>query len=301
MDRIGVSPAFVVSAYGPGFGAREYLAAVPRVASLGFRSLELEQYAPGASAEWNAASCASLARLMDDEGLEPSQFVAHFCLGDFVSRAGMERAACLEEFPRVVEACARFPRCDAVTIPLPAYLIAARAELSPAAAAGARERLIELLAKYLAIASSAGKRLALEIMPHALVGGTEGFLRLAAEDSLRGISYNFDTGHAWARKERIEQVPALLGDALCGTHICDNAGAESLKLGPGEGSIDFPALLAGLRASGYAGSLDLEILCAPTEVEERYRRAKAALERALAAADAPLAFDSRNPSQGREG
>ncbi|MDP3177068.1 MAG: TIM barrel protein, partial [Spirochaetaceae bacterium] len=161
MDRIGVSPAFVVSAYGPGFGAREYLAAAPRVASLGFRALELEQYASGATAEWNASSCARLSRLMDDEGLEPSQFVAHFCLGDFGSRAALERAACLEEFPRVVDACARFPRCGVVTIPLPAYLIASHAELAPAAVADARGLLIELVAKYFAVASSAGKRLAL--------------------------------------------------------------------------------------------------------------------------------------------
>ncbi|MDP3178999.1 MAG: hypothetical protein Q8M76_13915, partial [Spirochaetaceae bacterium] len=79
------------------------------------------------------------------------------------------------------------------------------------------------------------------------------------------------------------------------------SGGDSLKLGPGEGSIDFPALLAGLRASGYVGSLDLEIMCAPGEVEERYRRAKAALELALEVADASRAAESGNPSQGREG
>ena len=127
------------------------------------------------------------------------------------------------------------------------------------------------------MARSAGKRLALELMPLSLVGGTEGFLRLLKEPGLGELAYNFDTGHAWARKERVELIPALVGNAIVGTHLCDNQGNENLKLRPGAGSLDFPALLAALEANGYAGSYDLEISCRPENLDAEYRRGRDAI------------------------
>ncbi len=79
--------------------------------------------------------------------------------------------------------------------------------------------------------------------------------------------YVFDTRFASFHRqlESLTATPWLIGDRLAHIHISDlHDGAERdftrLRpiLHPGEGSIDFPALLADLTARGYTGSVTLE-------------------------------------------
>ncbi|HSM90777.1 MAG TPA: sugar phosphate isomerase/epimerase, partial [Desulfobacterales bacterium] len=81
---------------------------------------------------------------------------------------------------------------------------------------------------------------------------------------------NFDTGHAWACKENLYLIPAKLGPRIIGTHLCDNFGHENLSLRPGAGSIDWTRLVAALKACGYNGPWDIEIVCPPNSVAEEY-------------------------------
>jgi len=272
---IGASPAFYISASGSSFTVADIAAAIPRASALGLEALQLEVYATEALHEWTPSVIAEIGRRLDSEGLEPSQFVAHFALSDFASFASLARPQHNDNFRSFLNIAAAFPSCSVVTLPIPEF--DPQGALSMAQLAEARGALVEILGNWLQAADAAGKRLALELMPGSLVGGTEGFLRLKAEAGLEGLAYNFDVGHAWARKERVELVPALLGESLVGTHLGDNFGGENWKRCPGKGSIDWEMLGAAFTAVAYAGSLDLEILCEPEDVEREYGEGRAFL------------------------
>ena len=266
--HIGASPAFYLSRSGQDFSPADILAALPCAARLGLSALQLELWKASGLEGWTPGAVSELRERFADTGLVPSQFVAHFALDDFRSAESLAHPRHDEDFKRCVHLAAEFTDCPIVTLPIPAFSVPGG--VTQTAFADARAFLAELLGRRLEVASAAGKRLALEILPASIIGGTEGFVRLRAEAGLGNLAYNFDVGHAWARKECLDLVPALLGTALAGTHLCDNRGHENLKYRPGLGSVDWGALLAALEASGYAGSLDLEILCGPDEVEDEY-------------------------------
>ena len=133
---------------------------------------------------------------------------------------------------------------------------------------------------------AAGRRLALEIMPSAIIGGSDGFLRLCDLLETDSLGFNFDTGHAWAAKENLNLIPAKLNRHILGTHLCDNFGYENLSLRPGAGSIDWPGIIAGLAAAGYQGSFDVEIICPPEAVSREYRDGRIFIEKILERVDA---------------
>jgi sugar phosphate isomerase/epimerase len=268
MQRIGVSPAFIISAATSAFLATDYLAAIQRVAGLGFSAIQLEVFRQEAVAEWTPAVTAQVRALLEAEGLLPTQFVAHFLLHDFQSSHALSQRGGFHSFQRFLEVAEAFPRCPVITVPIPPF--ACPQNCDQQFLVESRASLVDYLGQLLELTDKAGKRLALEIMPYALIGGTEGFLRLRQEAGLESLAYNFDTGHAWARKEPMALIPALLGEAIAGTHLCDNQANESLKWRPGTGTIDFVALLENLAVAGYQGSLDLEILCPPDAVDREY-------------------------------
>jgi sugar phosphate isomerase/epimerase len=125
-----------------------------------------------------------------------------------------------------------------VTVPLPAFQAPPAPE--PEAYRCAFERCAGKVSRLLALVEDAGRRLALEIMPGAVIGGTDGFLRLCDHLCADTLGFNFDTGRAWACKENVYVIPAKLEDRILGTHLCDNVGHENLSLCPGAGSIDWP-------------------------------------------------------------
>lgn len=274
--HIGVSPAWVVSASSPDFKALDYLLAIHRVARQGFSAIQLEMFRAEAVDEWTPTVASQVRKALDDSGVLPSQFVAHFMHEDFRSPSALARRANLAAFERCLDVAATFSSCPVITLPLPPF--EGKVVGSPASAERLRLMLVDYLALLLERVQATGRRLALELMPYSIVGGTEGFLRLKGEAGLEALGYCFDTGHAWARKEPVVLIPALLGDAIVGTHLCDNHANESLKLRPGAGNLPFPELLQALEASGYQGSLDLEILCAPEHVDREYAAGRAYLE-----------------------
>ncbi len=108
-------------------------------------------------------------------------------------------------------------------------------------------------------------------MPYALLAGT-GALKMFLDELPESVGFNFDTGHAWACKERIELVPGTMGRKLLGTHLCDNDGFENRSDRPGSGTIPWPATVSALQSSGYSGSYDLEIRCRPESIASEYGR-----------------------------
>jgi sugar phosphate isomerase/epimerase len=263
----GASPAFVLSARGEDFSPDDFCACLETITALGFDAFQPEVFHRERLSEWLGGGALRVAGRARSLNLAASQFLAHFMMPCLASAASLRSATGLEELKRAIELAACFEGCRVITLPVGPWQPAPDDAEAYAELAG---RFRDKLASMLEIAAAADFLLALEILPYSFAGGSEGFLRLQRDLGSRRLGLNFDTGHAWACREALHLLPAKLAGLIFGTHLCDNEGAENLSLTPGEGTIDWPAVLASLRAAGYAGSLDLEIRCPPEQVETVY-------------------------------
>ncbi len=266
MTKFGVSPAFFFSRHTTNYSADEFRSSLHAVRALGFAAFQPEIYKREKVAEWLSGGGVQIIGLAKELDLHVSQFVAHFLMHGFSSRARLADHSDLEVLQPVAEVAARFPGCGVLTIPV------ARFELdgTPVSHAELWERMRDKVAACLAISRAAGLRLALEILPYSLLTNADGFLRLAAEIGSPDLGVNLDTGHAWSQREVMGLLPSKLHGRVFGVHLKDNNSDVNLPLAPGKGTIPWAPLLRGLRAAGYAGSWDIEIGCAPECVEAEY-------------------------------
>jgi sugar phosphate isomerase/epimerase len=274
----GVSPAYFFSKYTTSFTVEDYAKGLDSLHTLGFKGYQLEIFYKEKISEWLDNSHL-IARKANDLGMSATQFVAHFLLFTTANEESLLSENGYEEMKQVVEIVKGFPGCNTVTLPISPFSYEASAGFDKGTWDRIWNGLCTKLLRMNSIVEDAGLRLALEIVPGSLLGGTEGLLRLSKETGNNTIGYNFDTGHAWSCKENIATIPAKLAGRIYGTHLKDNFGYENLALPPGDGSIPWEAVMASLQKTGYAGSYDLEIASKdPSKVSEEYLRGKAKLE-----------------------
>jgi sugar phosphate isomerase/epimerase len=289
----GVSPAYFISRFGPGFSVSDISNSLDDLAELGFEAFELEVFYPERLEDWVRKGASELARSTAASGLTVSQFVGHFLLNYFGDGDILGGDAGVPEFRKVVDSLEHFPGCRTVTLPIPAVTLpaATAAAGSGGSALGSDlyrslyDATVAKIEKMLAIAAENQVYLGLEILPYSVIGGSEGLLRLIDRLDSPWLGYNFDTGHAWAMKERIELLPEKLAGRIFGTHLCDNDAGVNNSWTPGEGTIDWSAVMAALRSSGYHSSLDIEIHCPADQVAQHYRRGRDYLAALTGAAD----------------
>jgi sugar phosphate isomerase/epimerase len=276
---IGVSPAYYISKYGSRFAPVDVAEGLDELTRLGFRGFQLEVFHRERLEDWRSGGATAVRARAMDLGLAAGQFVAHFMLADFADRQRLVSIGAIEHMHAVLEIVDRFDECRVITVPLPAFddRAASRRDDYPFLF----ERCAAKVSRLLTLVEDAGRRLALEVLPGAIVGGIDGFLRLCEHLGSDTLGFNFDTGHAWACKENLHLIPAKLGPRILGTHLCDNFGNENLSLRPGAGSIDWPRLVADLEACGYKGSWDIEIICKPEEAEIEYGSGRQFIENLL--------------------
>ena len=276
---IGVSPAYFISRYGNRFTPEDVALGLEDLARLGFQGFQLEVFHADTLADWAGRGAALVRGRCAELGLKPTQFVAHFMLEGFGDPQSLRSDAAQSQMETVLEILGHFEGCRLVTVPLPAFK--APAALSAGDFQGLYARCLEKIARLAARVEGAGRRMALEIMPSALIDGSEGLLRLCERLGTDSLGFNFDTGHAWAAKENLVLIPARLEPRILGTHLCDNFGHENLSLRPGAGSIDWPRIVAALKACGFSGSWDIEIICPPEQVLDEYGAGRRFIENLL--------------------
>jgi sugar phosphate isomerase/epimerase len=270
---IGVSPAYFISRFGNRFTPEEVAAGLKELAQIGFQGFQLEVFHRETLQDWIHSGSSLVCRASGDLGLKATQFVAHFMLEAFANREKLFSDAGIAEMESVLEIVGRHDECRIVTVPLGAF----EAPRIPGIQDYRNffDRCVEKIGALLAMVEEAGRRMALEILPSAIIGGIDGFVRICEHLHTVTLGLNFDTGHAWASKEHLYMVPAKLGRRILGTHLCDNFGNENFSLRPGAGSIDWPRLVETLRSSGYDGAFDIEIICRPDETRDEYSKARA--------------------------
>lgn len=273
---IGVSPAYFISRYSEYFTPKQIAESLEELREAGFEAVELEVFHAESLRDWERGGARSVGEANGRAGLVVSQFVAHFLLHAFESPAAIRSSFGLEETDRLIDVLSHFPACQVVTIPLGQFRFDDGPEADGRGAfdyAGLHERFLDKLRTMAARLEQAGRRCAIELLPGAIVNGTDGVQKLFAELGSEHVGYNFDTGHAHAAKENVALIPHKLRGRIFGTHLCDNHQNENLSLRPGAGSVAWPAVFEALRQTGYTGSLDIEIRCEEDEVEAEYRMA----------------------------
>jgi sugar phosphate isomerase/epimerase len=92
---------------------------------------------------------------------------------------------------------------------------------------------------------------------HELGDRPEDFLALMERVSSDALRFCLDTGHAHMTRN-VWNLLAYLGPYLGCVHIADNHGEHDEHLAPGEGTIDWPAVLRATAETGFRGPYVLE-------------------------------------------
>lgn len=136
------------------------------------------------------------------------------------------------------------------------------------------------------IAREAGLRLAMETRVGELVSNTDALLRLMDHVADSSFGAVFDTGHLHAQKEILPLSVEKLGQRIFYVHASDNDGRDNAHLAPGRGTVDWDALIRGLRRRGFDGCIGIDVGGMP-DLDRQYREGvafiRAALERVGAA------------------
>jgi sugar phosphate isomerase/epimerase len=276
---IGVSPAYYISRFTDEFTPSDVAQALQDISEMGYGGFQLEVFHRRHLELWLKGGGRTVRQRAHDLGLAPTQFVAHFMIPAFSAPDALRTDPGTVEMQAVLEIVDHFKDCRMITLPLGKF--EAPAGISAEGYRTLFMRAVEKIGRLLEMVEAAGLRLALEIMPSAIIGGSDGFLRVCDLLGTGSLGFNFDTGHAWAAKENLNLIPAKLGRHILGTHLCDNFGYENLSLRPGAGSIDWPGIIGSLTVADYRGSFDVEIICPPEAVRQEYREGRVFIETIL--------------------
>ena len=119
------------------------------------------------------------------------------------------------------------------------------------------ELVIDPLSRVADAAAEVGLKMAVEPLPKNEIGNNlDDVLRIIERLNRPNVGINFDVNHLFPP----ESVPDLIrkaGDRIFSVHISDQDGQERHWL-PFAGTLDWPAILAALKSTGYTGPLIYE-------------------------------------------
>ncbi len=260
----GVSPSYFFSCFSTDFTVHDYIEGIKTLSNLNFDSFQGEIYREEEINNWNINK-KEIRDTYKGENLSMSLFVSHFLIQSTRSLNDLKDKWGYDELKRVVEIVKEFDDVKTIVLPISPYSYDGEFYLEVKIALNNR------FERYCSILSDASLNLALEIIPHSIIGGSDGLLRMIDQIGFDNLGYNLDTGHAYCSGEVMELLPFKLKGKIFGTHLKDNFGEKNLALAPGKGAIDFKSLLTNLNKSGYKGSLDLEISSSKEKLIEDYK------------------------------
>lgn len=139
---------------------------------------------------------------------------------------------------------------------------------------GAIDLFVETLKPLAEHAHNLGVLLLIEPEPELLVETTDQYLEVAERLDAPSIGLNFDVGHAFCVREDLPRAIAALAPHIRHYHLEDIAATRvHHHLVPGMGAIDFAAVLAAIRATGYDGWLTVELYPFLDDPDDAARRA----------------------------
>lgn len=123
-------------------------------------------------------------------------------------------------------------------------------------------------------AEEVGVLLLVEPEPFLLVETTDQYLEVAERINSPALGLNFDVGHAYCVGEDLPRAIRKLAPHTRHYHFEDIAATrEHHHLIPGDGAIDFAAVVEAIKATGYDGWLTVELYPNLADPDEAARRA----------------------------
>jgi sugar phosphate isomerase/epimerase len=255
--------------------------AAARIASLGYEGLELLADVPHA---WPAGLLESqkrgISRAMDQAGLAFSNINAFMMNAvkdhrqpywhpSFIEPEPNYRQVRIDHTRRALSLCAELGAPHITTEPG-----------GPLASGQPRQEGIDLFVEVLKPlaehAHKSGVLLLIEPEPGLLLETSDQYLEVAERVDAPSIGLNFDVGHAYCVGEDLPRAIAKLAPHIRHYHVEDIAASRvHHHLVPGTGAIDFAAVIAAIRGSGYQGWLTVELY---PFVDDPDSAARAALE-----------------------
>jgi sugar phosphate isomerase/epimerase len=263
------------------------------MAALGFDAIELEGVREENLRAVFAAR-ADLKRRCDDLGVR----IMNFCpvLPDLVSLDASRRRAALDLFKLAVEATVFF---GAPTVQVDSYAapvefvkhrpyaenVEFKRQFDVRIPTGFSwtatwQTLVESIRTCANRAHDAGLRMCLEPRVGELVSNTDALLRLLEHVGSPILGAVLDCGHLHAQKEILPLSVEKLGSRVFYVHASDNDGRDNEHLAPGRGTVDWPALIAGLRRHGFDGYIGIDVGGVP-DLDAQYREGFAYIRRLL--------------------
>lgn len=248
-----------------------YEDAVRRIASLGYRNVELiawnrqaleEYYTPGKIRELRA--------LIADEGLELSEFVS--TAGAMASADAAERDGVVEYFKRFCETARELGTGTVNTVaPMPFGLRIPPLKQLPTSQIWTVDvpegldwqrgwdEFVGTMRRVVAVVEDAGLRYAVEPHPYRYVANADGMLRLCDLIPSPALGINYDPSHTFPCGDMPQVAIYRLGSRVFHCHFSDNDALTNAHWRPGMGKIDWRALLKALHAVGFDGTLSIEL------------------------------------------
>jgi sugar phosphate isomerase/epimerase len=249
---------------------------IRRVASLGFRAIELIAWNAGYLTDYyTPQKIADLRACLDGEGLALSQFV--HTPHDLSHPDPARRAAAVEDWKRAVAVGAAlgspivnmvaahpFAMRDAVEIPriTTKPLVQMYATRNTPVGADWDRNFADYVTALRACAeacAAAGTAMTVEPHPGRYLANHDGALRLIEHVGHPAMGINFDPSHTFPVGDFPNITVHRLGRHIRHLHVSDNDGVTNVHWRPGEGKIDWRAMFAALKEVGYDGVVSIEL------------------------------------------
>lgn len=252
-----MKPAYSSNAY-MRFGIED---AIARIASLGYAGIELMADVPHAwPATTTAEDAARIRRALDHHGLQISNINAFMmnAVQDFWHPSWIEpdlayRRRRVEHTLQALTLARQLgARCLTTEPggPLPPELSRAQA----------LDIFVDGLGEALRHAERENVLLLVEPEPDLLIENAEQFLELAARIDSPAFGLNFDVGHFFCVHDPLPETIQRLAPLTRHYHLEDIPATRVHRhLIPGQGAIDFAAVLHAVRRTGYDGWLTVEL------------------------------------------
>lgn len=248
-----------------------YEDAVRRIASLGYRNVELIAWSRQALDEYyTSGRIRDLRALISDLGLGLSEFVS--TAGGMASDRAEERAGVVEYFKRFCEVARELGTDTINTVaPVPFGLRVPPLKTLPITQiwtvdvpegldwARGWEEFVDTVRRVMAVVEDAGLRYAVEPHPYRYVSSADGMLRLMDHVGSPALGINYDPSHTFPCGDMPHLAVYRLGDRVFHCHFSDNDALTNAHWRPGMGKIDWRALLKALHGVGFEGTLSIEL------------------------------------------
>jgi len=144
---------------------------------------------------------------------------------------------------------------------------------------------VEVLKPLAEHAHTLGVELLIEPEPGLLLERSDQFVEVFERLSAPSVGLNFDVGHAYCMSEDVPQAIAKLAPHIRHFHLEDIAATRvHHHMVPGTGAIDFAAIVAAIKRTGYNGWLTVELYPFVDDPDAAARRAREVLLPLLAPA-----------------